>query len=160
MNQFSHLTACKVIRCSSFRRQQVDMPNHRSSNNIPFINLYGIVAAAMPCGILRCASVALGASLRSAVCHTTCSSSFIPHGSSRALHTTSFISLFVPLHSTRSQPPIAERLGIPGFLLKIAVILSETKDLPGHIVIPSLSASQRTKLTQFHYAHSLIHSLQ
>ena len=42
----------------------------------------------------------LGASLRFAVCHTSCSSYGIRHGSFCVLQATSFISSSVPLHST------------------------------------------------------------
>jgi len=61
---------------------------------------------------LHCPS---GASLRYAVCHTSCSSYGIRHGSYCVLHATSFITSFVPLHYTSfAARPFATRQGIPG----------------------------------------------
>ena len=58
---------------------------------------------------LHCPS---GAPLRFAVCHTTCSSYGIRHGSFCVLHATSFISSFVPLHyTTFVARPFATRHG-------------------------------------------------
>src|SRR5690606_42063906 len=58
---------------------------------------------------LHCPS---GAPLRFAVCHTTCSSYGIRHGSSCVLHATSFISSFVSLHyTTFVARPFATRHG-------------------------------------------------
>ena len=60
---------------------------------------------------LHCPS---GASLRYAVCHTSCSSYGIRHGSYCVLHATSFISSFVPLHyTTFAAKPFCCKAGHP-----------------------------------------------
>lgn len=88
-----------------------------------------------------------GASLRYAVCHTSCSSYGIRHGSYCVLHATSFITSFVPLHYTSfAAYPFASRLGIP-------YLITETR----HRECTSLSQASPTILTGFHFA-ALRHS--
>ena len=94
---------------------------------------------------LHCPS---GASLRYAVCHTSCSSYGIRHGSYCVLHATSFISSFVTLHYTSfvASLTICFKAGHP---------FQRTK--PDAKVCTCLSQSIPTILTGFHYA-SLRHS--
>jgi hypothetical protein len=74
--------------------RQADVPNQCSSSNEIYLKTFMLLLH------LHCPS---GASLRYAVCHTSCSSYGIRHGSYCVLHATSFITSFVPLHYTRSQ---------------------------------------------------------
>lgn len=89
---------------------------------------------------LHCPS---GASLRYAVCHTSCRSYGIRHGSYCVLHATSFITSFVPLHYTSfAARPFAARLGIPCQHHKSMTQWECT----------SLSQASPTILTGFHFA--------
>ena len=92
---------------------------------------------------LHCPS---GAPLRYAVCHTSCSSYGIRHGSSCVLHATSFISSFVPLHYT-------------SFVAKpfASCWASQAMHIPSHRECTSLSQANPTILTGFHFA-TLRHS--
>ena len=93
---------------------------------------------------LHCPS---GASLRYAVCHTSCSSYGIRHGSYCVLHATSFITFFVPLHYTSfAACPFAARQGI----------LSNPQSLKQKYA-PAFPQAIPTILTGFHFA-SLRHS--
>lgn len=71
--------------------RQADVPNQCSSSNKAVHKSFMVLLH------LHCPS---GAPLRFAVCHTTCSSYGIRHGSFCVLHATSFISSFFPLHYT------------------------------------------------------------
>ena len=94
---------------------------------------------------LHCPS---GAPLRYAVCHTSCSSYGIRHGSSCVLHATSFISSSVPLHYTSfAADPFASRLGIP----------CQYHRCTAQWACTSLSQAIPTILTGFHFA-ALRHS--
>ena len=93
---------------------------------------------------LHCPS---GASLIYAVCHTSCSSCGIRHGSYCVLHATSFISSFVPLHyTTFAAKPFAPRQGIPSYTQRNT-----------HGNAPAFPQAIPTILTGFHSA-SLRHS--
>lgn len=88
-----------------------------------------------------------GASLRYAVCHTSCSSYGIRHGSYCVLHATSFITSFVPLHYTSFVAgPFAARQGI----------LADPQSLKQKYA-PAFPQAIATILTGFHFA-SLRHS--
>ena len=94
---------------------------------------------------LHCPS---GAPLRYAVCHTSCSSYGICHGSYCVLHATSFISSSVPLHYTSFVAnPFASRLGIP----------CQQHRSKAQWECTSLSQASPTILTGFHFA-ALRHS--
>ena len=84
--------------------RQADVPNQCSSSNEICLQSFMVLLH------LHCPS---GASLRYAVCHTSCSSYGIRHGSYCVLHATSFITSFVPLHYTSFVAcPFAARQGI------------------------------------------------
>lgn len=83
--------------------RQADVPNQCSSSNKAVYKSFMVLLH------LHCPS---GASLRFAVCHTSCSSYGIRHGSFCVLYATSFISSFVPLHYTTFVAcPFATRHG-------------------------------------------------
>lgn len=85
------------------RRQQADAPNHCSNYMFSFNFLYGHAVATMPSG----------APLRSAVCHTACSSSPFVTAAFCVLRNTSFIRFFTTLHFTSfATHPFASRQGI------------------------------------------------
>ena len=93
---------------------------------------------------LHCPS---GASLRYAVCHTSCSSYGIRHGSYCVLHATSFTTSFVPLHYTSFVAcPFAARQGI----------LADPQSLKQKYA-PTFPQAIPTILTGFHFA-TLRHS--
>jgi len=88
---------------------------------------------------LHCPS---GASLRYAVCHTSCSSYGIRYGSYCVLHATSLITSFVPLHYTSFVArPFAAR---PGILANPHISAAFTlRLLIAHVVPPFRKASLR-----------------
>ncbi len=119
--------------------RQVNAPNQCSSANKAVYNSFMVLAH------LHCPS---GASLRFAVCHTTCSSYGIRHGSSCVLHATSFISSFVPLHSTTFVArPFATRHGT----------LTKTQSKAQVMHIPFRKPRYNTHWVPFRYTTSYIH---
>jgi len=122
--------------------RQADAPNQCSSSNQICLLTFKVLLH------LHCPS---GASLRYAVCHTSCSSYGIRHGSYCVLHASSFITSSVTLHYTSFVAnPFASRQGIP-----VANTQIKTKGIAPAFRKPALQYSPG-----FISLHYVIHSLQ